>query len=97
MENAHNFEKDVEKLIVKQLKNHAMYTQYLSKIQGIGPMLSAGLIAYIDDIEKFDHVSSLWQYCGYGAFTAAAALTRTLNALTAVITGSLPKENSQAY
>jgi len=66
MENAHNFEKDVEKLIVKQLKNHAMYTQYLSKIQGIGPMLSAGLISYIDDIEKFDHVSSLWQYCGYG-------------------------------
>ena len=66
LENATNFEKDIEKLIVKQLKNHAMYTQYLSKIQGIGPLLSAGLIAYIDDIEKFDHVSSLWQYCGYG-------------------------------
>jgi len=66
LENAANFEKDIEKLIVAQLKNHAMYTQYLSKIQGIGPLLSAGLIAYIDDIEKFDHVSSLWQYSGYG-------------------------------
>ena len=66
MENSHNFEKDIEKLIVKQLKNHALYTQYLSKIQGIGPMLLAGLISYIDDIEKFDHVSSLWQYSGYG-------------------------------
>jgi hypothetical protein len=66
MENAKNFEKDIEKLIVNQLKNHALWTQYLSKIQGIGPLLAAGLIAYIDDIEKFDHVSSLWQYSGYG-------------------------------
>jgi len=65
-ENAQNFEKDIEKLIVRQLKNHALYNQYLQKIQGIGPLLAAGLIAYIDDIEKFDHVSSLWQYSGYG-------------------------------
>jgi hypothetical protein len=67
LENAHSFEKDAEKLITKQLKNHALYTQYLSKIVGIGPMIAAGLIAYVDDIEKFQHVSSLWQYSGYGA------------------------------
>lgn len=66
MENAQNFEKDIEKLIISQLKNHALWTQYLSKIQGIGPLIAAGLISYIDDIEKFDHVSSLWQYSGYG-------------------------------
>lgn len=65
-ENAQSFEKDLEKIIRKQLQNYALYTQYLSKIRGIGPMLSAGLIAYIDDIEKFKHVSSLWQYSGYG-------------------------------
>ena len=63
-ENSKNFEKDLEKVIVKQLKNHALYTQYLSKITGIGPILAAGLISYIDDIEKFEHVSSLWQYSG---------------------------------
>jgi len=66
MENAKNFELDLEKIIKKQLLNHALYTQYFVKIQGIGPLLSAGLIAYIDDIEKFKHVSSLWQYSGYG-------------------------------
>jgi len=66
MENAKNFELDIEKIIKKQLLNHALYTQYLSKIQGIGPLISAGLISYIDDIEKFKHVSSLWQYSGYG-------------------------------
>ena len=65
-ENAQSFEKDLEKLITKQLKNHALYTQYLSKIRGIGPLLSAGLIAYIDNIERFKNVSSLWQYSGYG-------------------------------
>lgn len=65
-ENARNFEKDLEKLISKQIRNHALYTQYLIEIQGIGPLLAAGLIAYIDDIEKFEHVSSLWQYSGYG-------------------------------
>lgn len=65
-ENAQTFEKDIEKLIRKQLRNHALYNQYLEKITGIGPMLGAGLIAYVDDIEKFDHVSSLWQYSGYG-------------------------------
>ena len=65
-ENAQVFEKDIEKIIKKQLKNYALYNQYLEKITGIGPMLGAGLIAYVDDIEKFKHVSSLWQYAGYG-------------------------------
>ena len=66
MDNAAIFEQDIEKLITRQLKNHALWTQYLSKIQGIGPLIAAGLIAYIDDISKFKHVSSLWQYSGYG-------------------------------
>ena len=66
-ENAQNFERDIERLIVKQLKHHALYNQYLALITGIGPMLGAGLIAYIDDIENYKHASSLWQYAGYGA------------------------------
>jgi len=66
MENAKTFESDIEKLIKKQILNHAFYTQYLSRIQGVGVLLSAGIIAYIDDIEKFKNVSSLWQYSGYG-------------------------------
>ena len=66
-ENAKIFEKDIEKLIKQQLKHHALYNQYLALITGIGPILAAGLISYIDDIEKFKHASSLWQYTGYGA------------------------------
>lgn len=62
-------EKGFEKLITKQLENHALYTQYLSKIRGVGPIIAAGLISYIDDIAKFKNVSKLWQYCGYGMNT----------------------------
>jgi len=68
-ENAQSFERDLEKIIKKQLLNHAMYTQYLVKILGIGPILSAGLISYVDNIERFKHVSSLWQFVGYGMNT----------------------------
>jgi len=66
-DNAKNFEKDLEKLIIRQLKHHALYNQYLALITGIGPILAAGLIAYIDNIENYKHASSLWQYAGYGA------------------------------
>jgi len=68
-ENAQTFEKDIEKLIKEQLKNHAIYNQYLIKITGLGPMLAAALIAYTDDIKEFYSPSSLWQYCGYGGNT----------------------------
>ena len=65
-ENAQSFEKDIERLLRKQIKNYALHNQYLVKITGIDVLLSAGLIAYIDDIEKYEHASSLHQYSGYG-------------------------------
>jgi len=64
--NAQSFEKDIERLLRNQLKNYALHNQYLVKITGIDVLLSAGLIAYIDDIEKYQHPSSLHQYAGYG-------------------------------
>ncbi len=91
-ENAHNFEKDIEKLIIKQLKNHALYTQYLVDIQGIGPLLAAGLIAYIDDIEKFDHVSSLWQYSGYGMNRFCPQCKKPTSVLVKYSTGTTAKK-----
>ena len=92
MENAQNFEKDIEKLISQQLKNYALYTQYLSKIMGIGPMLSAGLIAYIDDIEKFKHVSSLWQYSGYGMNRFCSLCKKSTSISVKYSTGKVAKK-----
>jgi hypothetical protein len=38
--------------------------QWLRTIKGMGPAMAAGLIAWIDDIGKAPHVSSLWRYAG---------------------------------
>ena len=92
MENARNFEEDLQKLIVKQLKNHALYLQYLTKITGIGPLIAAGMISYIDDIEKFDTVSSLWQYSGYGMNRFCEACKKPTSIEVKYDTGKIAKK-----
>jgi hypothetical protein len=52
------------KKITKELKKLPVYTEFLSKIKGIGPALAAGLIAQIGDIKRFDNVSNLNAYFG---------------------------------
>jgi len=44
---AHNFEKRIENEIKKALKGNELYTKYLSQQRGIGPMMSAYLIAWL--------------------------------------------------
>jgi hypothetical protein len=68
-EQATLFEKEIQKRLTREIKSYPLYTDYFEKIYGIGPILSAGLMAYIEDISKFRHVSSLWQYCGLGMNT----------------------------
>lgn len=63
---AEKFEKDLKKLITQSIKDVPIYRDYLKKITGIGEILAAGLVAYIDDVSKFDNISKLWQYAGYG-------------------------------
>jgi len=46
------------------LENYPIWTEYLSKIKGIGPLLASSLIAEIGDIKRFDTVSKLWSYFG---------------------------------
>jgi hypothetical protein len=38
--------------------------QWLRTIKGMGPAMAAGLVAWIDDIGRAPHVSSLWRYAG---------------------------------
>lgn len=46
------------------VKEYPIY-EYLSRVKGLGPMLSSQLIAMID-IERAGTVSALWRYAGYG-------------------------------
>lgn len=69
LDDAARFEKNVKKILIKQLPNYCIYLKYFSHIHGIGPILASGLIAYIEDVKKFDTISKLWQYSGYGMNT----------------------------
>ncbi|NIQ15352.1 MAG: hypothetical protein GTO02_13450 [Candidatus Dadabacteria bacterium] len=66
LNDAESFENRIKSLLTKQLPNFPIYKEYLAKITGIGPIISAGLIAYIDDVSKFENISKLWQLSGYG-------------------------------
>ena len=63
---AESFEKNIEKLLKADLANRPIYRDYLSLIKGIGPVISAGLIAWIGDPGKYATTSKLWQNAGYG-------------------------------
>lgn len=64
-----SFEKEIQKRLTNEIKGYPLYNDYLLKIQGIGIVLSSGLMGYIEDVGKFKNVSSLWQYAGVGMNT----------------------------
>lgn len=66
---AESFENDLKKIFKKEIQNFPIATDYLLKIWGIGEVLTAGLLAYIENPAKFDTVSKLWQYSGFGMNT----------------------------
>lgn len=57
-------EKMIAKYLNQQNKGFPIYTLWLKNINGVGPILSARLIAMIEDIERFATISKLWRYCG---------------------------------
>ena len=59
-----DLETQITNHITKLVKAKPIYKR-ASKIKGVGPMMAAYLIAFID-IEKADTVSALWRYAGYG-------------------------------
>lgn len=63
---AESFEEDIKKLLKVEIEKHPLHRKYLSRIRGIGPILASGLISYIADISRFEHVSNLWVYFGWG-------------------------------
>ena len=50
--------------IKAMLKVNLFYNAWLKHIKGIGPLLSASLIADLGSPERFNTVGQLWAYCG---------------------------------
>ncbi len=64
----HNRLYETEKELAKKLdawsKNHPLRIHFLNRIQGMGPILSSALIAWLSPISRFPNISKLWKYCG---------------------------------
>lgn len=63
-----------EKSIKDLIKDEPIYKQFLCKVTGISHVLAGGLLAMVD-IEKSEHVSSLWAYAGLSAQYVKAKCT----------------------
>lgn len=61
--NSLDTENQLEKTIKYYVEQEQLWKRYLCQIKGIGPIIAACLMVYID-IEKARHISSLWKYCG---------------------------------
>lgn len=57
-------EKDIKEKIKPIVEDFQIYTDYLSKIRGIGHTLAAGLIAWTAPISRFEYSSRLRAYAG---------------------------------
>jgi hypothetical protein len=60
----HHTEKELAKHLNAWSSKCPLRIHYLSKIKGIGPILSSGLIAWLEPISRFSNISKLWSYCG---------------------------------
>ncbi|MGC8978651.1 transposase [Caldisericum sp.] len=67
----YRIEKSYVAFIRSNLKYEPIYTQWLKDVKGIGPVLSAVLISYID-VSKFPTISKLWRYAGLGVTNGLA-------------------------
>jgi len=59
-----NIEDELAKRIKGILDNFQIYTDYLSKIRGIGPTLAGGLIAWFYPVSRFKYASKMRAYAG---------------------------------
>jgi len=57
-------EKELAKRLDAWSSHHPLRINWLSKIYGVGPILSSALIAWLGPISRFDNISKLWKYCG---------------------------------
>jgi len=60
--------KDTENLVGHDvgdlLKGIPIWNVFMKHVLGLGPRLAGSIVAGIYDISRFNHVSSLWKYCG---------------------------------
>jgi hypothetical protein len=64
LRDAEKFERHIERHIKALLKKQPFYLLWLKRVKGIGPLLSASVMAEIGSPTRFPNPSSLWHYAG---------------------------------
>jgi hypothetical protein len=60
----YEIEKNLAKRVDLRTRGHPLRVNFLDRIQGVGPILASGIIAWFNPISRFKTVSALWKYCG---------------------------------
>ena len=68
----HAIEKNVKRDMARVLEPIPIYRDWLSRIRGVGPLLSGAIIGEIGDIGRFEHISNLWSWAGFGIHDGVA-------------------------
>ena len=58
-----DMEDDIIRVAEDQIKTHPAW-DWLSKINGVGPLTAAKLLAILGNVEDRENASQLWRYCG---------------------------------
>ncbi len=72
MKDSKALEKKYQKIMMDFISDQEIYIRFLSKIRGIGPILSANLIKAINNCAQYDTVSKLWAHCGQSVINGKA-------------------------
>lgn len=64
LKEAEKYEEHHKVLMEQYISREEIWINWLAKVRGIGPVIAASLIKNFGYCEKFQHVSSLWKYCG---------------------------------
>lgn len=77
LDDAKEYEEHLAKHVKAMLKVNPFYNAWLKKVNGIGPLLAASLMAEVGSPQRFDTVTAFWNYCGQKVGEDGNAVRRT--------------------
>jgi len=106
MKEGKNIENRYKSAMLNYVSEEIVYNEFLNKIRGIGPVLSANLIKEFGDCSNYDNVSRIWAHTGNSVINGIAPKRRKgellsynpkLRTMTWKISDSLLKQNKGYY
>lgn len=100
-------EDQLRKIVTEEAEKQPIYSEWLLKVKGIGPILAAGLVVTLGDVTRFNYRSGLYAYCGYAVDDTGgiqkdtkgqqSAWNHNVKPLMFVLVGNLMKAHSPVY